>query len=210
MSDDRPSWAAEYIRQHCEKCPVCGSIWSKTVKRCTCGYDFETQAMGPPSSTGSFNWLWPDITDSEGAAAAGREGAAASFVIAGITAIFAVLAFFGVANMVSPWALIDAGVMAVLGLFIRRMSRVAALAALAWFIVARIQGAVARGFASNVLLGLILLAGFVSGIRGTIAYHQFAGKRNKFALTLVFTSPAAKILRQTAAFTRKLKTPSKL
>ena len=71
----------------------------------------------------------------------------------------------------------------------------------------------AHGFASNVLLGLTLLVGFVSGIRGTVAYHQLAVgglKRNKFALILVFTSPAAKILRQAAAFTRNLKTLSKL
>jgi len=213
MPDDRSSWAAQYIRQYCEKCPVCRSVWSKTVKRCSCGYDFQTQTMGPPSGAGSRNWLWPEITDSESAAAAGRDGAAAAFVIAGIAAVFAVLAFFDVANVVSPWAWIDACVMALLGFFIRRMSRAAAVIALAWFVAARIQGAVAHGFASNVLLGLILLVGFVSGIRGTVAYHQRAGrdlKRNKFALILVFTSPAAKILRQAAAFTRNLKTLSKL
>src|SRR5215831_18172993 len=71
MANDRPNWAAQYIREHCEKCPACGSIWSKVVKRCTCGYDFQTQAMPPPS--GSHNWLWPKITDLESAAAAGRE-----------------------------------------------------------------------------------------------------------------------------------------
>jgi hypothetical protein len=46
-----------------------------------------------------------------------------------------------------------------------------------------------------------------------VAYHQLSGgglNRSKFALILVFTSPAAKILRQTAAFTRNLKTLSKL
>jgi len=168
--------------------------------------------MGPPADVGSRNWLWPEINDSESAAAAGREGAAVAFAIAGITAVFAVLAFFDVTNVVSPWAWSDACVMALLGFFILRMSRSAAVIALAWFVAARIQGAVAHGFASNVLLGLILLVGFVSGIRGTVAYHQLAGglKRNKFALILVFTSPAAKILRQTAAFTRRLKKRSNL
>jgi hypothetical protein len=173
MPDDRTNWAAQYIRQYCEKCPACGSLWSKTVKRCSCGYDFQTQAMGPPSGTGSFNWLWPDITDLESAAAAGREGAAAAFVIAGLSAIFAVLAYFNLLNVLSPWAWIDAGVMAVLGFFIRRMSRLAAVAALAWFVGARIQGAITHSLASNLLLGLILLAGFISGVRGTFAYHRF-------------------------------------
>src|SRR6266581_1363779 len=160
MANDRSTWVAQYIRQHCEKCPACGSIWSKTVKRCTCGYDFQTQAMGPP--LGSHNWLWPDITDLESAAAAGREGAAVAFVVAGITAIFAVLAYFHVLNVLSRWALIDAGVTAILGFFIRRMSRAAAVIALVWFIAARIQGAITHGLVSNILLGLILLAGFVS------------------------------------------------
>src|SRR2546427_13095021 len=85
MSDDRTSWAAQYIRQYCEKCPACGSIWSKTVKRCTCGYDFQTKAMGPPSSTASQNWLWPDITDLDSAASTARDGAVVAFVVAGIT-----------------------------------------------------------------------------------------------------------------------------
>src|SRR5213078_4093307 len=80
MPDDRSSWAAQYIRQYCEKCPVCRSVWSKTVKRCSCGYDFQTQTMGPPADVGSRNWLWPEINDSESAAAAGRDGAAAAFV----------------------------------------------------------------------------------------------------------------------------------
>jgi hypothetical protein len=174
MSDDRTSWAAQYIRQHCEKCPACGSIWSKTVKRCTCGYDFQTQAMGSPSETGSHNWLWPDISDLERAAAAGKEGAAVAFIVAVITAIFAALAYFNVLNVVSPWALIDASVMATLGFFIRRMSRAAAVIALVWFIGARIQGAITHGLASNILLGIVLLAGFVSGVRGTFAYHRLA------------------------------------
>ena len=56
--------------------------------------------MGPPSGAGSRNWLWPEITDSESAAAAGRDGAAAAFAIAGITAVFAVLAFFDVTNVI--------------------------------------------------------------------------------------------------------------
>src|SRR5215467_12647059 len=124
MANDRPNWAAQYIREHCEKCPACGSIWSKVVKRCTCGYDFRTQAMPPPS--GSHNWLWPEITDLESAAAAGREGAAVAFIVAGITAFFAALAYFNVLNVFSPWVLIDAGVMATLGFYIRRMSRAAA------------------------------------------------------------------------------------
>ena len=132
MSDDRPNWAAEYIRQYCETCPACGSIWSKTVKRCNCGYDFQTQAMGPPSGTGSYNWFWPEITDLESAAAAGRDGAGVAFVVAWITAIFAVLSYFDVLNVLSPWALIDAGVMATLGFFIYRMSRAAAVIALVW------------------------------------------------------------------------------
>src|SRR5215831_2826963 len=41
----------------------------------------------------AYNWLWPQITDLESAAVAGREGAAAAFVVAGITKIFSVLSY---------------------------------------------------------------------------------------------------------------------
>jgi hypothetical protein len=159
------------------------------------------KAMGPPTGTGSRNWLWPDVVDLESATAAGIEGTAAAFIVAGITTIFAVLSYCDVLDVVSPWALVDANAMALLGFLIHRMSRSAAVIALVWFIVARIQGAVAHGFASNVLLGLILLPGFISGIRGTLAYHRLAGrtvglKRSKSSLTLVFTSSVARILRR--------------
>jgi len=169
--------------------------------------------MGPPSGTGSRNRLWPDVVDLESATAAGREGTAAAFIVSGITTLFAVLSYFDVLDVVSPWALVDAGAMALLGFFIHRMSRSAAVIALVWFIVARIQGAVTHGFASNVLLGLILLAGFISGIRGIFAYHRFARrtglKRPNFSLTLVFTSFAARIPRRRwRAFNRKLTTHS--
>jgi hypothetical protein len=196
MPDDRSNWAAEYIRQHCNKCPACGSVWSRTVERCHCGYDFETQTMGPPS--GNRNWLWPAITDLESATAAERDGAEAAFIVSGLTAIFALLAHFDFVNVVSPWAWIDACVMAVLGFFIRRMSRTAAVMALAWFLAARVQGAMTRSVTSNVLLGLILIAPFVSGVRGAFAYHRLArgSLKRKFSLTLVFTSPAARILRK--------------
>ena len=113
------------------------------------------------------------ISNLESAAAAGRDGAAVAFVVAAVTTIFAALASFHVLNVLSPWALIDAGVMATLGVFIRRMSRAAAVIALVWFVVARIQGAATHGLASNILLGIILLPGFVSGVRGTFAYHRF-------------------------------------
>jgi len=73
--------------------------------------------MASPAS--SYNWLW-QITDLESAAVARREGAAAAFVVAAITKIFSVLFYFNVLNAVSHWALIDAGVMATLGFFIRR------------------------------------------------------------------------------------------
>jgi hypothetical protein len=137
----------------------------------------------------------------EGAEAAGKEGSAAAFIVAAITTIFAVLSYFDVLDVVSPWALIDAGAMAVLGFLIHRMSRTAAVIALVWFIVARIQGAVAHSFASNVLLGLILQPGFISGIRGTLAYHRLVRrirglKSSRFSLTLVFTSSVARMLRR--------------
>src|SRR5262249_47372996 len=95
-----------------------------------------------------------------------------AFIVAGITAFFAALAYFNVLNVFSPWVLIDAGVMATLGFYIRRMSRAAAVVALVWFIAARIQGAMTHGMVSNILLGLILLVGFIGGVRGTFAYHR--------------------------------------
>ena len=119
---------------------------------------------------------WPPIYDAETARKAALNGAQAAFVVSGITALLAALAVFDILNIVDAWSFVDAALFAGLGFFIRRMSRVAAVLAMALFIFERVDAFYSRGVTSAVgLVALMLLIGFVSGVRGAFSYHSYRG-----------------------------------
>ncbi len=106
-------------------------------------------------------------------------GAHASFAVAIITAASAALSVFGVVQLAEPSAFFDAMLAGVLGFMIRRMSRAAAVSALAIFIAERLYAGLEHGMNAAVgVLAVILLLGFIVGVRGTFAYHRFSPKFN--------------------------------
>jgi hypothetical protein len=119
-------------------------------------------------------WYWPTIDNIDTAREAALTGSYVAFLVAGLTGAFALLSAFRILNWIDPWALIDAVVFTALGFLIRRMSRVAATAALILFLFERVYEASARGWKASVgLLAAILVIRFASGIRGTFAYHRY-------------------------------------
>ncbi len=79
--------------------------------------------------------LWPTVENKNTAVLAARQGFHAAVCCSVVTAIFAVLGGFGFQIMgFNLWALIDAGLMAGLAFGIRRMSRVAAVIALLYYV----------------------------------------------------------------------------
>jgi hypothetical protein len=106
--------------------------------------------------------FWPDVSDLVGAEEAIRLGYGACFVLAALQAI---VATFG------PKAgLVDAVLFAVLGVWLRRKSRVAAVIALGLMclnVLVSLQGAPVIG-----VITVILLACLASSVRGTFAYRQ--------------------------------------
>jgi hypothetical protein len=129
------------------------------------------------TSPAKRDWLgnyWPVIYNKETARKAALQGAQASFIVAGLTALLVLLAVLNIAKIFSPEALVDAAIFAVLGLLARRMSRVAAVSALALFILERAYTAYTRGVTPVMgIVALVLLLAFISGVRGTFAYHRF-------------------------------------
>jgi hypothetical protein len=120
-----------------------------------------------------MNWIWPKIYNRTTAMAAAKEGAWAAFLIAGITGAVALLSVFGLSALASPWSLVDAAVAAFLGIMMRRMSRLAAVAMLVLFFGSRVY-AMAQGISSGTgVMSVALLLLFVSAVRGTFAYHRF-------------------------------------
>ena len=106
--------------------------------------------------------FWPDVSDLVGAEEAIRLGYGACFVLAGLQAIAATL---------GPKAgLADAVVFAVLGVWLRRKSRAAAVIAVGLMglnILVSLQAAPFVG-----VITIILLVCLASSVRGTFAYRK--------------------------------------
>jgi hypothetical protein len=70
------------------------------------------------------------------------------------------------------WNLVDAGLMGILAIGIKRMSRAAAVLALLYYLAGRIDLWAEYGFQSPIIAGLFVLM-FLSAVRGTFAYRRF-------------------------------------
>ena len=120
-------------------------------------------------------WWWPAIYNETSARKAAGTGATCAYVVAGVTALLATISIFAPLSFIDPTAFVDAALAAFLGFMIqRKVSRIAALAALVMFVGERVYGVVTQGPASGgIVLAIILLFGFISGIRGTFAWHAY-------------------------------------
>jgi hypothetical protein len=70
---------------------------------------------------------WPEITTTAIVEKCVKNAAGVACWVAGVTALFVLLVWFDVFHLVSPWSLVDATMFIVIGFFISRGSRVAAL-----------------------------------------------------------------------------------
>jgi hypothetical protein len=138
-------------------------------------------APAAPAKKRRQNGIWPNITDAVSARFAAKQGMGAALFCSGTTLAFVYLAHQGVAMVqgLNETALVDAAVFAVLGFAILRMSRVAAAAALVLYIIERFamwRSVTGVGGASIPMMAVILLC-FISGVRGTLAYHRYNDPR---------------------------------
>lgn len=174
-ADTLKSRVERYRSENSIVCPRCGSTWHKTTLRCNCGYEFlPRHSPEVPQDSRLRRLFWPSIYDSDSARRAGMNGAQASFIVAGVTTLFALLSMVGVISVVEPWAIVDAVIVASLGLMIRRMSRAAAVAALLMFLIERLFAGIEHGLKAEIgVVAIVVAFSFVSGVRGTVAWHDF-------------------------------------
>ena len=122
---------------------------------------------------------WPDMNLRENAEKAIANAANVAFIIAGATALLSVLAWFDVAHVLTPWSLVDAAIFAVIGIFVRRGSRAAAVAGILVYLteaidrILSITGSSVGGFSALILLFSLYL---INGARGAYALARLRGK----------------------------------
>ncbi len=134
-----------------------------------------TPTGGPKKQSRFRQGLWPEISDVDSAKKAAHLGASASFWVAGLTAVFAVLGIFKVVKLLDGWGLVDAAAFAVIGFFImKRMSRGAAVAGLVFYIFERVYATATKGASAGLGgVALVFTLYFINGVRGTFAYRRF-------------------------------------
>jgi hypothetical protein len=122
-----------------------------------------------------FKNFWPDVTDLESARATAKRGWQAAFVVSSLTAIIASIAavrgpFLGY----DAWSFVDAAFTAVIGWRIMRMSRAWAVVGLAYWLVNLASRAIDPSSVrlSGMGVAIIMLFGFINGVRGTFAHRR--------------------------------------
>src|SRR5258708_28605285 len=130
-----------------------------------------------PAKKRRRNGIWPKIVDVAGARFAAKLAMGAAFFCAGSTLLFVLVARVGMSLVqgLNERALVDAAVFVLLGFLILRMSRIAAVGAMALYIFERIDMwnrlTVAAG--PSIPMMIVLLLCFINGIRGTFAYQRY-------------------------------------
>jgi hypothetical protein len=122
----------------------------------------------------SGSWYWPDVSDQDGAKDAMRLGMWCAIFVAGTTFLFALLSFFGIRLMgISPSAILDAALFAAVAYGLSKFSRFAAVAGFMLFLLEKIYALMITGnFLGVGALGIVILIGFLNGVRGAFAYHK--------------------------------------
>ena len=143
-------------------------------------YEDDPLSLAPPESKPKApqnqvqSWFWPQITDSESARSAARGARTAAILCAGFTLISPLVVMPGAKFSQSPGltvlSLVDVFLFGILAWGIHRLSRTAAVLGLLLYVAERLM---AGNFAKGIYLTIVITFWFISGIRGTFAYHQY-------------------------------------
>ena len=129
------------------------------------------------TATKSTNVFWPKINDLPSASAASDLGFWAALAVALITAVFATIALVANTDIlaINAWAYFDAVLFALIAWRIKRRSRAFAVAGLCLFIIEKIvQFSQPEVASSGAVMAVLFLLLFISGVRGTFAFHRFS------------------------------------
>lgn len=122
-------------------------------------------------------WYWPAFGNLADAEQASNQGMWAAVFCAAVTAIMATISIFSANGVmgIHPSAYVDAVLFAVIAWRIRARSKGFAIAGLALFALEKVFQAVTQpqSMRFGIFLAVILLLCFISGVRGTFAYHRF-------------------------------------
>ncbi len=157
--------------------PIADAVTGQGARGSEAAYTSATPVA--PAKKRRRNGIWPKIVDVASARFAAKLAMGGAFFCAGSTLLFVLLARVGMSLVqgLNERALVDAAVFVFFGFGILRMSRIAAVGAMALYIFERIDMlnrlTVAAG--PSIPMMIVLLLCFINGIRGTFAYQRYRG-----------------------------------
>ena len=130
-----------------------------------------------PAPKKKMNWFWPTITDLDTALEAAKGTMVSGFLVAGITLAFVIIAIVqqGAVMTITPWAIIDVVLFAAIGIGGKFHVRAAGIAGPVLFVLEKLYG-FSQGQvpgAGGMVFALMILAFFITGMRGILAVHKF-------------------------------------
>jgi len=124
---------------------------------------------------------WPEIKDVSTAKDAALGAAAASLFIAGVTALLAILSLIYKKPILGlhGFALVDAGLFALVAWRIHKMSRTWAVIGLVLYLLEMGERLVNHPSGAVGVLTIIFILAFIGGIRGAFAFHRYSKEDGK-------------------------------
>ncbi len=118
------------------------------------------------------NFWWPDVSTLEQARSAAMGGAAVAGIVAAVTLAFTLYAIYKkpVLN-ITAWSFVDVVLFVLVAIGIWRLSRTAAVAGLALYIVEQGYQLISIG-PKNPVMAIFFILFLVHAIRGTFSYHR--------------------------------------
>lgn len=140
---------------------------------------YEAPGAEPPNATRLLGDFWPDLSDIDSTESAAYQGVGTARFCGLATAIFAVLGSFGphpIAKLqMDAWSLGDAALRLAIAWGTYRMSRVAAILGLVFYLAGRVHMWSTLGPRVSTV-AMILIFSFISAICGAFAFHELARK----------------------------------
>ena len=144
---------------------VIGIIFSKIMNK---GFKFSEMLENKMSKGKNIDPFWPTIKDRETAIIVAKNSSYFMFFIA---FLFAILSFFEVFG-VSALGLIDTIFYIVIGFGLYKLSRFAAVAGLALFLVSKVFALFFSLAIPSAFWVILVLLSYINGIRATFAFHK--------------------------------------
>jgi hypothetical protein len=120
-------------------------------------------------------WYWKEIADKDSAVDATKPALGVSYFVAAVTGVIAVLTVVDGKPILglNGWSLLDAGLFALVGWRISKLSRVWTIVGLALYLLETADSIGRRGFGFSIVSIVFILA-YINALRGVFAYHKYA------------------------------------